>query len=222
MPRPLRTAVGGIVYHALNRANSGLVLFEHDGDYAAFEEVVFQALDRTPIRILSYSWMPTHWHFVLWPLQDGDLSDFLGWMTQTHVTRRHAFRQCVGVGHLYQGRFKALPVQEDEHFLTVCRYVERNPLRAGLVARAEDWRWSSLWRRRNAAESVPIADWPVPRPAEWVSWVNAPQTDRELEAIRDCVRRSRPYGSESWLRATGPSLGWQPNARPRGRPRKSP
>src|SRR4051794_17979624 len=143
MGRALRTDVGGLVYHVLNRANARLPLFAKAGDYDAFERVLSEAHDRYGTRILAYCVLPNHWHLVLWPEKDGELSRFTGWLTLTHTQRWHAHYHNVGSGHLYQGRFKSFPVESDEHLLTVCRYVERNPLRAGLVERAEDWGSSS-------------------------------------------------------------------------------
>jgi putative transposase len=101
------------------------------------------------MRLLSYCLMPNHWHLVLWPRADGELSDFGHWLTLTHTQRWHAHYHNVGTGHLYQGRFKSFPVARDEHFLQLCRYVERNPLRAGLVRRAEAWQWGSLWGEKR-------------------------------------------------------------------------
>ncbi|MCX7423960.1 MAG: transposase, partial [Planctomycetia bacterium] len=138
-----------MVFHVLNRANARATIFEKPEDYAAFERVLQEALDRVEMRVLAYCLMPNHWHLVLWPRLDGDLSKFMGWLTLTHTQRWHAHHRTVGTGHLYQGRYKSFPVQDDEHFLTVCRYVERNGLRANLAPRAEEWRWSSLWHRRE-------------------------------------------------------------------------
>ena len=103
-------------------------------------------------------------------------------------------------GHLYQGRFKSFPVQDDGHFLTVCRYVERNALRANLVKQAEDWRCSSLhrWSSGIAAEKELLSPWPVRRNAGWLEHVNSPQTDAELAAIRRSVNRGSPFGDETW------------------------
>lgn len=202
MPRSARLSAGGVVYHALNRANAGTRLFLDDRDYQAFERVLAEAQARVSMRILSYALMPNHWHFVLWPLRDGDLSEFLRWLTQTHTQRWHAYCGSVGGGHLYQGRFKSFPVEADEHFLTLCRYVERNPLTAGLVSRAEDWYWSSLWRRVHgrARKDELLARWPVPYPLGWVDWVNRPQSQRELDAVRGCIKRGCPFGSDGWAR----------------------
>jgi putative transposase len=117
--------------------------------------------------MLAYGVMPNHWHLVLWPRADGDVSRCVGWLTLMHTQRWHAHHHTTGTGHLYQGRFKSFPVQTDAHFLTVCRYVERNPVRAGLVPRAERWRWGSLWQReqRYAAVQGMLSPWPVDQPA---------------------------------------------------------
>ena len=136
MPRTARVAPGGTVYHALNRAVARLPLLEKQGDYEAFERVLAEAHEREPIRILAYCLMSNHWHFVLWPKRDGELTEFLRWLTHTHTMRWHAHHGTGGTGHLYQGRFKAFPVQGDDHLFTVLRYVERNALRADLVPRA--------------------------------------------------------------------------------------
>ena len=137
MGRPKRATPGGLIYHVLNRANARLPIFESDGDFAAFERVLTEAVERTQTRLLSYCLMHNHWHLVVWPQKDGELSRFMGWLTLTHTQRWHANRHTAGSGHLYQGRFKSFPVQDDPHFLTVCRYVERNPLRANLVKSAD-------------------------------------------------------------------------------------
>jgi putative transposase len=116
--RPLRLSLGGYVYHVLHRGNGRTTLFYKDGDYDAFEHIVAQALDHVPgMRLLSYRLMPNHWHMVLRPRADGELSDFGHWLTLTHTQRWHAHYHNVGAGHLYQERFRSFPVATDEHFL---------------------------------------------------------------------------------------------------------
>ena len=96
------------------------------------------------MRICAYSLMPSHWHLLLWPKRDGDLAAFMQRLTITHVRRWQGHRGYVGLGHVYQGRYKSFPVESDENLWVVARYVERNALRAELVLRAEEWRWSSV------------------------------------------------------------------------------
>jgi putative transposase len=139
MGRPHRAAEGGYVYHVLNRANARMTIFDDDGDYEAFEAILEQAVARFETRLLAYCSMPNHWHLVVWPRNDGELSSLVGWLTLTHTQRWHAHHRSAGSGHVYQGRFKSFPIQEDDHFYTVARYVERNALRANLVPRAEQW-----------------------------------------------------------------------------------
>jgi len=176
---------------------------------------------------------------VLWPREDGDLSEFMRWLTVTHTQRRHAADRTAGAGHIYQGRFKSFPVQRRrptaaqraagaietaDPLFTVLRYVERNALRARLVERAERWRWASLWRRTSgdAQQRALLTDPPDGRPPDWLAMVNQPETEEELAALRRCVNRGRPLGSEMWVRRIAATLGLESTLRPRGRPRKTP
>ncbi|MGD9633993.1 MAG: transposase [Pirellulales bacterium] len=223
MGRPPRAAAGGYVYHVLNRANARARIFDHAGDYAAFEQVLVEAISRSGMRLLSYCVMPNHWHLVVWPREDGELSRFVGWLTLTHTQRWHAYRGTAGCGHLYQGRFKSFPVETDEHLFAVARYVERNPLRARLVERAEDWKWSSLarWLRKSHEDQSLLTPWPIPRESSWVERVNAPLTPAEQAALQACIERGRPFGSPLWSEAAIERLGLQSTMRGRGRPRRS-
>ena len=224
MSRPPRAAEGGLIYHALNRAVARAAIFDDDSDYDAFLRVAAEAATRHAMRILAYCVMPNHFHLVLWPRGDGDLSRFMRWLTMTHTQRWHAHRHSAGTGHLYQGRFKSFPVQDDGHFLTLCRYVERNALRAGLVPRAQDWRWGSLWRPDTSAQSPgPILDdWPVDRPSDWVERVNTPLSPAEEQATQRSIRRGQPLAAPEWQELTAARLGLRSTLRPHGRPRKNP
>jgi putative transposase len=159
MPRKPRECPGGLIYHVLNRSVAGIKIFSRDKDYLAFERVLVQAQAKFPVALLAYSIMPNHWHLVLRPEGDGDLSKFMHWLSMTHVQRWRTSHQNVGYGPLYQGRFKSFAIEADEHLITVLRYVERNALRANLVETAEKWRWCSLYRL-----VPPHADAP-PRPS---------------------------------------------------------
>jgi putative transposase len=193
-------------------------LFAKPGDYAAFEKVIRQAWERSGMRLVSYVAMPNHWHLVVWPRHDGQLSTWAQWLTVTHVRRWHAHYHSGGTGPVYQGRFKSFPVQQDDHYFTVCRYVERNPLRANLVARAEQWRWSSLWHRVRETAVPWLSDGPLPLPADWTEHVNGAETESELEALRLSVVRGAPFGNDAWQQQTAAALGLESALRRPGRP----
>jgi putative transposase len=195
-------------------------IFAKPEDYAAFERVLEEAVERTKMRLLAYCVLSTHWHMVLWPREDGELSRFTGWLTLTHTQRWHAHRHSTGSGHLYQGRFKSFPVQDDDHFYTVCRYVERNALRAKLVERAEDWRWGSLHRWQQGSGKDLLAAWPLRRLANWVEEVKVPQSEAELSALRRSANRGCPFGEAFWSDGIVRRLGLESTLRPRGRPKK--
>jgi putative transposase len=204
-------------YHVVNRGNARGEVYHKDEDYAAFVTLLGQACERLPMRVLAYCLMPNHFHLVLWPRGDGDLSRWMQWLLTAHVRRYHRHYQ--GSGHVWQGRFKAFPIQQDEHLLTVLRYVERNPVRANLVERAEQWAWSSapLWCRKELPAYLLAG--PVRYEGNWLAWVNRPQTDAEEADLRKCVARGTPFGGPLWQRRTAGRLGLESSLRPRGRPR---
>jgi putative transposase len=182
-----------------------------------------EAMDKHPIRLLAFCLMPKHWHFVLWPETDHELTEFLRWLTHTHTQRWHAHYHTAGTGHVYQGRFRSFPIQPDHHLYTVLRYVERNALRAGLVKRAQDWRWSSLAHRLarpGDRRGRFLHRWRVPLPEDWVERVNRPETEAELEAVRRSVVRGQPFGAEAWQRRTAKALHLEYTLRRPGRPKK--
>jgi putative transposase len=214
--------MGGYVYHVLNRAVGRARIFHKQADYAAFEKILRQAPDFQPMRLLAYCLMPNHWHLLLWPRGDGDLSEYVRWLSVTHTQRYHAHYHSGGTGPLYQGRFKSFPIQEGDYLRTVGRYVERNALRAGLVGRAETWRWSSLWQHAQGSAAW-LSGWPESRPewATWLNYVNGVETEVELEALRRSLQRGAPYGDEAWTERTAKRLGLESTLRPRGRPAKA-
>ncbi len=223
MARKPRSAPGGLVYHVLNRSAGKFKFLGHEKDFQAFENLLVEAHARHPIQIFAYCLMGTHWHFVVLPKEVGDLTAFFRWLTHTHAMRWRVSHKTVGYGHLYQGRFKSFPVQEDGHFLDVCRYVERNALSAGLTQRAQDWRWGSLWARDNGPDPLReiLSPWPVERPANWVRRVNQPIGKDELERLHACINRGQPLGSEAWIGRTIKRLQLEHTFRSEGRPAKS-
>jgi putative transposase len=158
-------------FHVLNRAAHRDRLFDTSGDYMAFLEVLSHAHQEHAIPLLAYCVMPNHFHLVVGPTVTRALSLFMHRLTLTHGKRWHGHRGTRGTGPVYQGRFKAFLIDDDAHFLTVCRYVERNPVEAELVRRAEEWPWSSLSVQRGSRALV-LSRWPVPRPSCWLDLVN--------------------------------------------------
>jgi len=216
MPRTARAAIGGICYHVINRGNGRAKVFHADGDYRYFVDLLGEAVARHDMRLLAYCLMPNHFHLLLWPRADGDLSRFMQWLMTAHVRPYHAVHRTSG--HLWQGRFKAFPIQEDGHLLNVMRYVEANALRARLVRRAEAWPWSSLRVRREG--DISMHDGPVPLPTDWLAIVNSAAPPDELTRLRDSVNRGAPFGEEKWAIRTATRLGLESTLRSRGRPRK--
>jgi putative transposase len=221
MPRTGRSVEAGLIYHVLNRGNGRMRLFHKDFDFLAFERVLGEGLKRYPVELLTYCLMPNHWHLVLRPATDEALGKLMGWVGVTHVRRHHEHYQTRGGGHLYQGRFKSFPVQEDRYFLILCRYVEANAVRAGLVKDAVDWQWNAAHVRRHGNKLLALADWPVDRPRNWMMLLNDPMGQNQVETLRTSVNRGRPLGEESWVNKIADRLGLQFTLRDAGRPRKS-
>jgi len=142
MPRTARASVAHIWYHVLTRGNRREEFLHKPADYDAFVKAMTDANARLPADILGYRLMPNHFHLVIRTHADGDLGRWVQWLLMAHARRYHRHYQTTG--HVWRGRFQAFPLQDDDHLVTVLRHVERNALRAELVARAEDWKWSSL------------------------------------------------------------------------------
>ena len=220
MPRTARASVGNVCYHVLNRGNGSNTVFHKDGDYGAFLKLLSEANDRQSMRLLGYCLLPNHFHLVAWPRKDGDLSRWMQWLMTSHVRGYH--RHYKTSGHVWQGRFKAFPIQSDDHLLTVLRYVERNPVRAKTipVRKAQKWPWSSAGSPPHEFERVKLHNGPVQNRRDWLEWVNQPLTEPELKAIRLSLQRGRPFGSEKWQNRTAKRLDLESTMRPRGRPKK--
>jgi putative transposase len=218
MPRAPRGLFDGLSYHVVNRGNDKRTIFHKDFDYKAFLDLMMEGKGLYFIKVFAYCLMPNHIHMVLRPVRSVELSKWMHWLTTTHVRRYH---QHYGTsGHLWQGRFKNFIIQEDTHLLTVVRYVEANPVRAGLVASARDWEWSSHRETTGLKSRAIIDEIPIELPRLWESYVNNPLTEDELEAIRQSVNRQSPYGEVFWQSETCQRLGLETTLRRRGRPRK--
>ena len=216
MPRTARSIVPGGYYHLINRGNDKALVFRQSDDYLAFLRLIHDAQQRIPLELLAVCLMPNHFHIVASTTGARDISRWMQWLLTTHTHRHHVFYGTSG--RVWQGRFKAFPIEQDEHLLVVMRYVERNALRAGLVGRAEDWPWGSLSWRTGASPGPRLNSSPIQLPQDWRTWVNSPQTPTELETLRDCVNRQRPFGDTRWVEDAASKLGLESSCRPQGRP----
>ena len=201
----------------MNRGNGRAIVFHNPEDDDAFRRAIVDARERLPMDVLGYCLMPNHFHLVLRPHGDGDLGRWMQWLLTAHAQRYH--RHYGTSGHVWQGRFKAFSIQDDDHLAAVLPYVERNPLRTELVDRAKDWRWSSrpAWIR-----DAPLL-WrgePSLRGPAWLGRVDESLSASDLSRNRHPVERGRPFGDDPWTRQTADRLGLESCRRPRGRPRK--
>jgi putative transposase len=217
MPRIARGLADRAAYHVINRGNAKQVVFTCANDYDSFLKLLCQAKQRHPLDLLAYCIMPNHFHLIVRPGHGPDLSRFMQWLLTSHVRRHH--RRHETSGHVWQGRFKSFLIQDDNHLLIAMRYVERNPVRAGLVNSAVDWRWSSH-RESIGQEKRQLVDaGPMSLPRDWTNYVDQPLTNTELEDIRRSVNRQAPYGSSDWRAEVCSKYGLQSTLR-RGRPKK--
>lgn len=221
MPRQARVSTGDTIYHVINRANGRVQIFNKEKDYQHFENLLFDAKELTGMRILSYCIMPNHWHLLLYPHTDTVLGEFMSWLTSTHVRQYRTNSKTIGYGHLYQDRYKSFPVQTNEYCTILVRYIEQNPLRAKLVLKAEDWQWSSLFRRENgvANQKKLLSELPFDLPHNYLELINQTFSDESLSAIRTSVNKGKPFGNDAWVDKTVDTFGLVYTLRGVGRPR---
>jgi putative transposase len=212
MPRTPRGALHAHVFHVLNRGNGRREVFHKEEDYRAFLALLERAKQRASVRVFAFCLLANHFHIVLQPGEGTSLSVFMHWWLTSHVRRYH--RHYGTSGHVWQGRFKSFPVQCDEHFLTVVRYVLLNPVRARVATNPFDWPWSSL--------HLPglVDDWPLSPPRDWDAILAQTLSDDDLQRVRNSVRRQAPFGAPLWQEAVARLGGLESSLRPRGRPRK--
>ena len=222
MGRPTRTDIGGYVYHVLNRANARTTIFNTEKEYQDFEAILFEAMEKFQMRLLSYCLMPNHFHLVLYPQTDGEIKKFMHWLTLTHTQRWHANTKTIGYGHLYKGRYKSFIVENDSHLWIVLAYVERNPLRAKLVKSLKNWKWSSYYKRLHGTllQKKLLATNSITWPRNYEELLTITEEKEKVDIIRNSINRGKPYGSISWTDKVLKKFGLEITERRRGRPKK--
>ena len=222
MPRTSRVDIGGEYYHVINRANGRFQIFNNKEDYQLFEKLLEEMKELFSVEVLAYVVMPNHWHLLIRTKQDKDLSSFMSRLTNAHTRKVHALTKTNGSGHLYQGRYKSFLVEGDIYLRTLIKYIERNPVRAKLVKSCENWQWSSAYRSLcgTTKEKKLIDTAPAELPEDYSRWINLPQTEQEVESIRNSVNKGKPYGGEGWVEKMITKYSLQSSLKGSGRPKK--
>lgn len=222
MPRTIRIDAGNEIHHVINRSNGRNTIFENKKEYELFEELLLIAQELFETRILAYTIMPNHFHLLLHPRQNGELGKFMHWLTTTHTRKYHTQTKTIGGGHLYQGRYKSFIVDKDEYLVTVIKYIERNPVRAKLVKKCEDWQWGSAYRRIHGTikQKKLLAEIPTTLPADYMKWINTQDKPVDVTIIRNSVNRGVPYGGQTWKEKMIKDFNLESTVRLPGRPRK--
>jgi putative transposase len=228
MPRPLRPIDDGLIYHVINRGNNRQDVFHKPADFQAFLAALAELKERKPFALYGYCLLNNHFHLLLRPTGDATISRIMQSLLVSHTQRYH--RHYRSGGHVWQGRFKSPVIQHDEHLLTVLRYIEANPLRAGIVKRADEYMWSS-YREHGLGEADALVDKLITyeelsplakvRQRKWAEKVHRPIERVTLDAIRRSSATGLPYGDDAWVKRLAKRLELDLVIRPRGRPRKS-
>jgi putative transposase len=218
MPRITRGLVSDCIYHILNRGNAKQNVFYKTHDYEAFIKLMREAKEKYIIKLFAYCLMPNHFHMLIMVIQPEEFIKYMHWLMTSHVRRYHSHYGTSG--HIWQGRYKSFIIQKDNHFLTVLKYILRNPVRAGLTKTPAEWQWSSYKSLINKSCAGFVDELPIDLSVDWRKYIDMPLTEDELAKLRNSVTRGAPYGEVSWQRQMSKELGLVSTLMPRGRPRK--
>jgi putative transposase len=199
------------VAHVLSRGNNRATVFHSTAEYRDFIALLDEARQHHDVGVFAFCIMPNHFHLVVHVEHQQKLSAMMQWWLTSHVRRYHPRHE--SSGHVWQGRFKSFPIQEDEHLLTVLRYVLLNPCRAQLVPTPWHWSWSSLQFRGL------IQPWPVAPAGGLLKWLSDPLGLDDEEAVQHSIRRGAPFGAEAWKQKVAGDWGLEHTLRPLGRPK---
>jgi putative transposase len=173
--------------HVVNRGVDRRKIFFQGADYEAFLGSLAESASRYQVDVLAYIVLVNHFHLVLRQHSEGAISALLRRVTCCSACHYRKQTASVGLGHVYQNRFRSHVLGTEARYLVGLRYVEDNARSAGLVRRAEDWRWGSLWERTGGDRRL-LAPSPVPLPENWTELVNHGQSAEELAPLRSVAR----------------------------------
>ena len=181
----------------MNRSAKQLTLFDEPAEYEMFLQVLGEAETACPIRLLEYCVMPNHWHLLVWPERDDQLTRFMRWITGVHAQRWRQARGQPGKGAVYQGRYRWVAVQDGQHYDVARRYIQQNPVRAHLVDCPENWPWSSASNTVVHARPV-LAPGPLSLEAHQSGLCDAPLATDVAQQMRSSLRTGQPFGNPQW------------------------
>ena len=223
MPRLPRTVFANIPHHVTQRGNRREDIFFTDEDRETYLLWLREYSDKHQVEVLAYCLMTNHIHLVVVPATDDGLQRLLKPLHMRYAQRINRARGWKG--HLWQGRFFSSPLDE-AYLWAAVRYVERNPVRAGIVRRAENYRWSSapahcgnrpdglLNLESRWSKKFAVID-------DWSAWLAEGDEAEEIQILRQNVDKGLPCGNESFVRRLGKVVGRGLEFRPQGRPRKA-
>jgi len=225
MARPPRLSLPSYPHHVTQRGNNRQPIFLAPNDYEVFLECLREAKRKCRARLYAYVLMTNHVHLLVEPEQEGGLGRFMQSVGRRYV--RYINDAHARTGTLWEGRFKSAVVSRDEYLIMCSRYIELNPVRAGMVRHPQDYRWSSYHRRAlgRPDELLDEDPWYVSlgkttqdRVRVYASWLEASISDKEWELIRRATQQGRVVGSASFQEAIGSQVGRRLKGETRGRP----
>lgn len=219
MPRSARVTIAGQPHHITQRGNRGLDIFVREGDQERYLEFLQLYTERHGLTVLGYCLMTNHVHLIAVPETEGSLGDALRAAHARYAQMLNTREDWVG--HLWQGRYFSCPLDE-AHYWAALRYIEQNPVRAGLVKRAEAYRWSSAAAhcglRQDPLVSAALPEGVTPR--AWRTRLNQPLGEVDIEQLTSRTRAGLPCGDDDYVAAVSEQVGRSLVLRPPGRPRK--
>ena len=219
MPRRARLVFPGVPYHVTQRGNQRQRVFYRDSDRTTYLDWLGEYCDRLDVKVLAYCLMPNHTHLIVVPQAADGLARVFGPLHSRYARRVNRVKDWVG--HLWQGRYFSSAL-DDAYLHAATRYVERNPVRAFMVSRAEDYPWSSAAAHCGELDHPLLAnahDWflDVKPGAGWSDWLLVQDDQSQVDVLREHGDRSLPCGSEDFICRLESQSGQPLHPRPQGR-----